>query len=338
MPQTAPYINMDFTLDSAPHWFCFQGMSLLGSASSIFTGTASGKLADMAGIDPNLLTEQLSCFYPLPLLGEDALTEPLAKHVTNYEMLRHPIFWLYGTILQFQMIPADPRIQKEAHLEWEAEAALRIAAQLEISRIYDHVTGAWRDVAEMLGLDFSDPWVQRRIRAWQKGAADELLDNFNIGTIILDSVETENIVEVSSRCFSDVFFLSSLSSVYSLNEFLSEIDESSSFEDISSAIPIAVSVLVEDADVLFITQGLEDGDADNTNSAALEKLEQDMEEQEATLIANRDIAGFLAFKDRVLALVDLALDAYAEEADDMTKVMDYFKQWVEEDDESGSDA
>lgn len=319
--------SMDFEKDFAPHWFCYPAMSLVGAPSAIYLGVASAKLSEMAGIDSTMFTEQLSCFYPLPLLGEDALMEPLAKQTTNLTMLKHPLFWLYGEILKPQTIA----VEAEPRLEWEPEIALRIAAQLEIARIYDPVPGAWRDVSELIGLDFNDPWVQRRVRVWQKGGADELLDNFNIGTLLLDELETNNIVQTSAQCFMDIFFLSCCSSIYSLESFLSDINELTPFEDVTSAIDIAVSIIGMDADALFLTKA--NADANNSNTVALEKLESDLEEQHDALVASQDVAGMLAFKDRVLELMNRALALFADEVEKMTATLEDFKEWVESDDE-----
>jgi hypothetical protein len=316
-------------VDAAPYWFCMPGVSLIGAVSSLQLGFGSAKLADMAGIDPHLFSEELSCGYPLPRLGDDPITEPLARRSTNLELLRHPLFWLFGDILRARRVIRDEDEDGEAEdrEEWSAEIALRIALSLTMAHLYDPTTGEWVDALSLIDLNLDDPWVQHRIRSWQNGTPDELLDGFNIGDTIdsaIDGEYTENLVAAG---FGPVFFWASCSSVHSLEEFLSETDEFTPFEDVAGAVSVAVSVLTVDADILaLISGGLDENDP---NALALMQLEADFEADEPALFTSGDPRGYLVYKDRVLALARAILSDYEPRLEKMTETLVSFRQFIE---------
>jgi hypothetical protein len=284
----------------------------------------------MAGLEVTDFTEELSCAYPLPRLGDDPIMEPLAKKVNDLSLLSHPLFWCFGDELRPHLIHElddDGEDTGETHPEWEAEIALRIAVELEMAGLYNPSTGEWADAWSMLGLDPVDPWVQRRVRNWQGGAPDDLLDTFNICDTMKLIADTEYVVDLAASAFPDVFFLASCSSLFSLEEFLSETNAETPLEDVAGAISIAVSVLTVDGELLALTES--DLDENSPNVVALRAIDDDYEAQEPSLASTGDLQGYLAFKDRVLSVSDSILNGWEPKLEEMGEVLTSFRRFVE---------
>ncbi len=168
-----------------PFWGTEAGHSLLKAVDPLGLAVFAVHIGKQAGLDESDYPRVYPwCGYPLPGLHEVAPRAPLAKKVTNLEWLGHPIFWLFGDVLMAQSAPASSEFDTEPVMV----TALRLALQMEITGLFDVENGEWANILDAIGLNVEDPFDVIRIKAWQNGAADSLLDGFNLGDTIMKDV------------------------------------------------------------------------------------------------------------------------------------------------------
>lgn len=102
----------------------------------------------------------------------------------NPAALWHPLFWLPDRLAgRYQIENEDGSITTEDDDTW----AVRVALELSASGVYDAESGTWLDVLAMHGLDIEDPATFERVRQWQAGASDPVLDRIDLtDTITLE--------------------------------------------------------------------------------------------------------------------------------------------------------
>jgi hypothetical protein len=91
----------------------------------------------------------------------------------NPASLWHPLMWLPERLAgRYDILDADGQTFAEDDDTW----AVRVALELSASGMYDAETGTWVDVLALYGLDVDDPATLERLRRWQTGGTDPILD------------------------------------------------------------------------------------------------------------------------------------------------------------------
>ena len=78
------------------------------------------------------------------------------------------------------MVGQDGRTGPEDDDTW----AVRVCLELSASGLYDAESGTWLDVLARYGLDVDDPTTLDRIRSWQAGASDPVLDTIDLSDLV----------------------------------------------------------------------------------------------------------------------------------------------------------
>jgi len=139
--------------------------------------------------------------YPLPVITDGEVLEPLARKVTNFDAIGHPMLWLKGDITRQQ-----PYIDESGAtaLESPEMVALRLAIMLEKSGLYNAETGTWADVSKMINVNPSHPFDRSMIEQWQAGEPVDQLDSFSLDPYILQQAPLEQYVEWSTGVATQV--------------------------------------------------------------------------------------------------------------------------------------
>lgn len=97
-------------------------------------------------------------------------------------MLWHPLLWLPEALARPGVFPEGKDGQEidEDIAEW----AFRVMLEITQAGLYDPATGEWTDVLARAGIDLDDSAGVARVRAWQNGAADTVLDAFSIAPFL----------------------------------------------------------------------------------------------------------------------------------------------------------
>jgi hypothetical protein len=113
------------------------------------------------------------------------------------EQLQHFTHWLPATDREVQQVreiaPDGTAYMRSENME---EYANRLIA-MGVARGVVHPDGSSVDVLSLKGLDIRDSAVQARVEAWRGGAADDLLDNLQIGAV--DEMLERRLVLASRR-------------------------------------------------------------------------------------------------------------------------------------------
>ena len=95
----------------------------------------------------------------------------------NPACLWHPLMWLPDRLSgRYQIQQPDGTITREDDDTW----AVRVCLELSASGMYDTESATWLDVLSMHGLDLDDPEVFDRVRWWQSGQTDPILDTIDL--------------------------------------------------------------------------------------------------------------------------------------------------------------
>lgn len=94
----------------------------------------------------------------------------------NPTALWHPVLWLPPNLVGRYRFSSPDGVVVEDDLTW----GVRVALELTRSGLYDVDSGTWTDVLARVGIDTFDPVHVARIRAWQHGAADPVLDQIDL--------------------------------------------------------------------------------------------------------------------------------------------------------------
>ncbi|WP_276947288.1 hypothetical protein [Ferrimicrobium acidiphilum] len=204
----------------SPFWLCTPNHSLVVSIDAFPLLWAESQIKTGAGIGRNDMDNYPLCAYPLPLLGDDAADQPLARKVRNLKWFGNPVMWLKGDVLRAHPFPVEEYEDKRN--EFNEEIALRIAIQLESSGFYNATNGAWHDVSnDLASLDLNKPSDRDRVRQWQRGGSDSLLDACDVGTIMQCSVSVREAIGVVNDMFGPALLVSG---VMGANGLINDID------------------------------------------------------------------------------------------------------------------
>lgn len=88
------------------------------------------------------------------------------------EMLWHPLFWL-PPVLANRLVDGE---QVETEDEW----VLRVLWSLEELGAHNPNTGQWVDVLKAFGIDVETSEGVERVRTWQQGSSDDVLDSVSL--------------------------------------------------------------------------------------------------------------------------------------------------------------
>lgn len=156
------------------------GESLLLSRSNLETALRFGLWGRFTGLPKHAIISNPIVATPLveyPAEGHPARVWPQL----NPASLWHPLLWLPERLAgRYQLIGEDGQTVQEDDDTW----AVRVCLELSASGMYDVESGTWLDVLARYGLDVDDPATLDRIRLWQAGAADPVLDSIDLSTDI----------------------------------------------------------------------------------------------------------------------------------------------------------
>ena len=136
----------------------------------------------------------------------------------NPAALWHPLFWLPDRVSgRYQIQAEDGTVSVEDDDTW----AVRVCLELSMSGLYDAETGTWLDVLAMYGLDIDDPAILDRVRWWQAGDPDPVLDSIDL-TEQVDVEDTDWALESALAIIGD---LRPASWAMLANDLLEKLDE-----------------------------------------------------------------------------------------------------------------
>jgi len=181
----------------APKWTARAGEHLVVNLLPSLVIDRYAKLTEVFGLPEfQLASIQGLVSYPLPLVQDGSGLEPLARKITNFDALSHPMVWLKGEITRQHPYTNEAG---DTVLESPEMVALRLAIMLEKSGLYDPMTGAWSDVTQMLNLDLNNPFDRSMIEQWQAGEPVDVLDNFTLDQHILQYASMEEYMARSTE-------------------------------------------------------------------------------------------------------------------------------------------
>lgn len=118
----------------------------------------------------------LLCAVPIPIYPQTPEGERHRFPGVPPTMMWHPLFWLplrVGALVRLKN--ADGTTYQE---DPDVHAA-RVAMELMMSGLY-HSDLGWLDVLASVGINIDDPAQQNRVRAWQLGGVDPVLDSIDL--------------------------------------------------------------------------------------------------------------------------------------------------------------
>lgn len=151
--------------------------TLLLSKSSLEALSRFSEWSEATGQGTDEYTANTLCAVPIPVYSQPAPGERRFKNV-NPRVMWHPLFWLPERVGGSYRIASGPN----GELEFESEAirSIRIAMELSASGLYDQATGGWVDVMALAGINVENPNDIERIRTWQLGRPDQVLDSIDL--------------------------------------------------------------------------------------------------------------------------------------------------------------
>lgn len=159
-----------------------------------------------------------------PVTATPLIQYPAAGHPArvwqqvNPACLWHPLMWLPDRLSgRYQIQQTDGTTTPEDDDTW----AVRVCLELSASGMYDAESATWVDVLSLYGLDLDDPEVLDRVRWWQSGQADPILDTIDLSSHI-DVDDRHWALETALAMMGDL-----LPASYALlaNDLLATIDE-----------------------------------------------------------------------------------------------------------------
>ncbi|MCC3299486.1 hypothetical protein [Arthrobacter caoxuetaonis] len=129
------------------------------------------------GLHPSRFVFGELCSVPLPVYTAVAPGRRQFSEV-NPEVMWHPLFWLPPTIAGRYNLPTGPNgeLEPESNALW----SLRVALELTASGLYSQDEG-WLDILHTVNIDVDSEADLARIREWQAGGHDDLLDSIDLG-------------------------------------------------------------------------------------------------------------------------------------------------------------
>lgn len=152
------------------------GESLLLAGSSLEVALRYGMWERFTQLPTDAITSNPIVATPLvdyPADGHPAQVWPQV----NPACLWHPLMWLPERLAgRYQIEAEDGTTSVEDDDTWAA----RVCLELSVSGMYDAISGTWVDVLAMYDLDVDDEATLDRIRRWQTGNADPILDAIDL--------------------------------------------------------------------------------------------------------------------------------------------------------------
>ena len=156
------------------------GESLLLAESSLDVALRYGMWERFTQLPSEVIVSNPITATPLidyPAQGHPAQVWPQV----NPASLWHPLMWLPERLAgRYQLEDADGYVSTEDDDTW----AVRVCLELTLSGMYNVDDGTWVDVLALYGLDIDDPATLDRIRWWQSGESDPILDAIDLSAEI----------------------------------------------------------------------------------------------------------------------------------------------------------
>ena len=220
------------------------GESLLLSRSNLETALRFGLWGRFTGLPAEAILSNPVVATPLVAYPEEGHPARVWPQV-NPASLWHPLMWLPARLAgRYQLVGEDGVTVQEDDDTW----AVRVCLELSASGMYDVESGTWLDVLARYGLDVDDAATLDRIRLWQSGAADPVLDSVDLSPDI-DIEPRHWAVETAVELMGDL-----LPATWALlaNDMLESIDEIADPDNPSAA---ADPTAVHQAAATMITLG-----------------------------------------------------------------------------------
>lgn len=148
-----------------------RGESLLLPASALDVALRNTDFIRATELAPDQVLCTPHVAVPVPRYDVDGRIPSRAS--INPPELWHPLFWLPLAVAgRYVLEEEDGATTIESDELW----AVRVALQLSVSGLYDVESGTWSDVLAAHGLNVTDDVVLARIRRWQSGEHDDVLD------------------------------------------------------------------------------------------------------------------------------------------------------------------
>ncbi|MFC8797331.1 hypothetical protein ACFT2C_06335 [Promicromonospora sp. NPDC057138] len=152
-----------------------RGESLLLPMSALDVALRNTDFIRATGLVPDCVLCTPHVAVALPRYHADgrlAARDPIAP-----AELWHPLFWLPAEVAGRYVLEQEDGTQA---IEPDEVWAVRVALQMSVSGLYDVESGTWCDVLADRGLDVTDDAVLARIRRWQTGEHDDVLDGIEL--------------------------------------------------------------------------------------------------------------------------------------------------------------
>lgn len=152
------------------------GEGLLLVTSSLSAATRLADWSMLTGLNPSQSIFGELCAMPLPIYTS---VPPDGRQFAEVkpEVMWHPLFWLPKRIAGRYNLPTGPNgeLEPETNSVW----SIRVALELTASGLYSQDEG-WMDVLGTAGIDVDNEADLERIRKWQGGSRDTLLDAIDL--------------------------------------------------------------------------------------------------------------------------------------------------------------
>lgn len=164
------------------------GEELLLARGAFGMAVKYNEMLEATGLPSEAIISDPIVSVPMPRYEKEYTGEGNRWPSVKAPMLFHPLFWLPKSLSDRYLLthPDDPNPVLETDQMW----MVRVALTLSASGLYDAESGSWVDILATVGIDIENKADQRRIREWQAGGPDDLLDSIDLTEYLAVKDET----------------------------------------------------------------------------------------------------------------------------------------------------
>lgn len=165
------------------------GEELLLSHGAFAMAVKFGEMRHETGLPADAIISDPIAAVPMPRYEPEFTGEGNRWPGVNPHMMWHPLFWLPASLSDRYLLsnPADPNPVIETDQMWMVRVALTMSA----SGLYDAESGSWVDILSTIGIDINEKADRMRVKEWQAGGDDDLLDSIDLSDYLDSGEENE---------------------------------------------------------------------------------------------------------------------------------------------------
>lgn len=180
----------DFAMDLIRRVFATEaGEELLLSRGAFAMAVKYNEMRDATGLPDDAILSDPITSVPMPLYSPEFTGEGNRWPGVSPQMMFHPLFWLPSSLSERYLLtqPEDENPILESDAMWMVRVALTMAA----SGLYDAETGGWVDILATVGINIENKADRERVKEWQAGGVDDLLDSIDLTGYLATEGEAE---------------------------------------------------------------------------------------------------------------------------------------------------